>query len=513
MKHRDSRFRATRKSILIFASIFATAMWSGFTTAQANQTAETAGETQINAKATVARFAGVNRYATAAEVSEKTFSPGVNTVFIANGNFFADGLSGGPAAAHLQSPLITIPGTTVPTVVKKELKRLTPKNIIILGGTSVVSSKVETLLNTYTTGTVKRISGSNRYATSANITKLWNNPVDTVYVASGTRFPDALSGGAAAAAANVPLLLTNPAVLPQETTTTLRTLTPANVVIVGGTAAVSDAVRNSINTVLPDANITRVGGQNRYETSAKLIETREPSTVVEPVMLASGVMFPDALAAVPAAVAAGAVFTITQPTCLPRQIAEAVNSEEVTHFALVGGPNVLADSVVTIICGPKVGVDTGTGVQTGQNELKPGNESIAAVEKEVHQRIQKIRADHQLPAYKTSTCLTKYAQSHSRWVAKNQNMAPPYSQEANAAGRPKPHEVCQEFFVETHMVYASDCPNVAERMVKVMMEEPAIRDMILDKRVGKDGAVWTGVGVARDINGKWYVTTMPSRKV
>lgn len=72
-------------------------------------------------------------------------------------------------------------------------------------------------------------------------------------VATGTAFPDALSGGAYEASIGQPLLLTDPAALPSPVADLLKSdfsnaylPGPRSVAIFGGASAVSDAVRDEI---------------------------------------------------------------------------------------------------------------------------------------------------------------------------------------------------------------------------------------------------------------------------
>jgi hypothetical protein len=73
-----------------------------------------------------------------------------------------------------------------------------------------------------------------------------------VGVASGTAFPDALSGGAFQAHFGGPIVLTDPRVLPTSTSTYLTaaktTLVTTN--IFGGTTALSVTVQTAIGTAL-----------------------------------------------------------------------------------------------------------------------------------------------------------------------------------------------------------------------------------------------------------------------
>ena len=89
-----------------------------------------------------------------------------------------------------------------------------------------------------------RLSGADRYATAADVSReLWGAPenVATVYLASGEGFADALAIGPSTYA-DGPLLLTRRDELPAATAEEMQRLAPCSVVVVGGTAAVSDAV-------------------------------------------------------------------------------------------------------------------------------------------------------------------------------------------------------------------------------------------------------------------------------
>jgi len=101
--------------------------------------------------AAVRRVAGPDRFATAAEISEDTFVLSPDTVFVANGLGFPDALAGAPAAIWSDAPLLLVTTDTVPTATRKELERIGPSQIVILGGTAVVSDAVAAQLETYIT--------------------------------------------------------------------------------------------------------------------------------------------------------------------------------------------------------------------------------------------------------------------------------------------------------------------------------------------------------------------------
>ena len=101
---------------------------------------------------TVTRLSGMDRYETSAAISAVNFNPGVPVAYITTGLGFPDALSGAPVAGIKGGPILLVPGTTIPAAIATELTRLGPANIVILGGTGVVSAAVATQLDAYTAG-------------------------------------------------------------------------------------------------------------------------------------------------------------------------------------------------------------------------------------------------------------------------------------------------------------------------------------------------------------------------
>ena len=155
----------------------------------------------------VERLSGLDRYSTAVAISASEFSPGVPVAYVATGLDFPDALSAVPVAGAAGGPILLVPGTTIPGSVASELNRLNPDSIVVLGGTAVVSSQVETQLAAYTNGSVTRIAGADRFATAAALSSSNFSSADTVYIATGLSFPDALAGGPLGAVKGGPILL------------------------------------------------------------------------------------------------------------------------------------------------------------------------------------------------------------------------------------------------------------------------------------------------------------------
>lgn len=143
---------------------------------------------------------------------------------------------------------------------------------------------------------VSRIAGEDRIGTSIEISKAMFNESDNVVLASGFNFADALSAGQLAAALNAPLILSSDQ-LDTRTSDEIAKLKPKNIYIVGGETALSSNIEESVKSVVNDINIERLKGNDRYETSVKVMEKTKEFVDAEYLLIASGKNFPDALSA------------------------------------------------------------------------------------------------------------------------------------------------------------------------------------------------------------------------
>ncbi|MFI5262389.1 MAG: cell wall-binding repeat-containing protein, partial [Candidatus Limnocylindrales bacterium] len=142
--------------------------------------------------AAITRLAGTDRFATAAATSAATDPVGVATVVVADGLAFPDALAGAAAAGHLHGPLLLVTPTSIPPATALELVRLHPGGIIVLGSEASVGDAVLGALAAFTTGSVTRRAGADRYATAVALSTATYPSATTVYLADGLAFPDAL---------------------------------------------------------------------------------------------------------------------------------------------------------------------------------------------------------------------------------------------------------------------------------------------------------------------------------
>ncbi|WP_308798340.1 cell wall-binding repeat-containing protein [Agromyces silvae] len=201
---------------------------------------------------TVQRIAGVDRFATAVELSKSSTHFGTPVVYLANGLNFPDALAAGPTANVRNGViLLTIPDR-LPDVVAAELTRLRPETIVVLGGETNVSTAIEAELRSITSASVVRVAGVDRFETAVQLSESTFSPgADIAYVASGMNFPDALSANAAAGGR--PVLLTIPDRLPDVVVEELTRLRPAKIVVLGGDTTVSTQVA---------AELARIGAED-----------------------------------------------------------------------------------------------------------------------------------------------------------------------------------------------------------------------------------------------------------
>lgn len=209
------------------------------------------------------RIAGSNRYETSAAVARAinvmakgSYKP--TRAFFARGDNFPDALAVGPVAAGAMAPVLLVPSTSVPATISAVVDDLNITSGVIVGGTNVVSSGVQGTLESLMAANgadphpIERWYGADRYATAAAVIEggleaRWID-LDTLGVATGLNFPDALGGGAAMACYGSPLLLTAPTSVPASVNTflTAHEYEVGRMDVFGGTTVVSDTVKNAI---------------------------------------------------------------------------------------------------------------------------------------------------------------------------------------------------------------------------------------------------------------------------
>lgn len=202
--------------------------------------------------ATVTRITGADRYDTAAQLSTATFSNGAPVAYVATGYDYPDALAAA-AAAGGRGPVLLARTSGLSGSALTELRRLHTSSIVVVGGSHAVSDPAFlAIAAAIPDASLSRMSGADRFETAAAVagrTFGSGAAASIVYLATGQNYPDALTA-AAAAGGHGPVLLVTRDQAPGSTMTALRTLNAGQLVLVGGTNAVSAATETQIRSAV-----------------------------------------------------------------------------------------------------------------------------------------------------------------------------------------------------------------------------------------------------------------------
>jgi len=195
------------------------------------------------------RLYGEDRYATAIEIC-KALPGDSDRLFVVSGENYPDALSVSPVAGICRAPIVfsNSKGELTPQAIQY-ISQSGFSRAYVIGGRNSVGQSVEQALRDLGIGSVERISGSNRYETSAGVYRTFRHLFDAgrISFAVGTNYPDALAGSVYSAAVGAPILLvenggTN---IPAEQALTDRSI--AKAVIYGDKGVLSD---NTVKYIL-----------------------------------------------------------------------------------------------------------------------------------------------------------------------------------------------------------------------------------------------------------------------
>ncbi|HEY3923217.1 MAG TPA: cell wall-binding repeat-containing protein [Acidothermaceae bacterium] len=220
-------------------------------------------------------------------------------------------------------------------------------------------------------GATTREGGADRYGTAA---LLFNNefgagvvapqtPATIAVIASGVNYPDALSANYLAGINSTGVLLTDPNVLPSPTQQILSNGKITTVYIVGGTAAVSQNVQNSIAALknpTSGLNLTviRIAGSDRYQTNEQVdLSTGVTSTTATTAIVVTGENFADALSVGPIVANNHYPLVLTPSAALGTAASATLTALGITHADIAGGTSAVSTSVETAITALGVTID------------------------------------------------------------------------------------------------------------------------------------------------------------
>ncbi|WP_019849847.1 cell wall-binding repeat-containing protein [Desulfitobacterium sp. PCE1] len=187
----------------------------------------------------------------------------------------------------------------------------------------------------------QRICGIDRYRTSVAISQeTFPQGSACAILVTGENFPDALSAAPLAQKYNAPILLTSSKTLDLYTKAEIKRLGAENIIIIGGTGAVSQGIEESLKS--KGISVRRIEGTSRYETSLAI--AKELGNFKE-FFVCTGENFPDALSAAAVAASEGMPVLLTPSNNLPERFLEFIEDHDPTQPYVVGGTGVISNHV------------------------------------------------------------------------------------------------------------------------------------------------------------------------
>ncbi|MCC0640657.1 MULTISPECIES: N-acetylmuramoyl-L-alanine amidase [unclassified Clostridioides] len=291
--------------------------------------------------APITELTGSDRYETAVKISKEGWKNGSDKVVIINGDVSIDGIISTPLATTYNAPILLVEKNSVPASVKAELKRLNPKDIIIIGDDNSISKTTANQIKSTVSASQTRLNGSNRYETSLLIAKEIdkNHDVDKVYItnANGGEV-DALTIAAKAGQDKQPIILSDKDSLTNDTYKWLQSEDLQNAYFIGGPQMLSTNVINKINDITKDSvTKNRVYGADRHETNANVIKTFYTEDELEAVLVAKSDVLVDALAAGPLAASLKSPILITPKTYVSAYHKDNLEAKSANKVYKIGG--------------------------------------------------------------------------------------------------------------------------------------------------------------------------------
>ncbi|MDR3600682.1 MAG: cell wall-binding repeat-containing protein [Desulfosporosinus sp.] len=227
------------------------------------------------------RIAGLDRYDTSVQIAKALGS--TKGAFVTTGLDFPDALSAAPVAAAQGMPILLVPPDTLPATTQAYLKSSKIPNLYALNGSNELS---DNLVNQLPNAEI--ISGNDLYERNSNLIKRFadNLNFDSVYVATGSDYPDALAASALAQKYQAPVFLLPKDGVPDSVATLLGSKLVHDLTIVGGEAAISAQTASRLQSlpaqiVSVDAITDSVADKQKYQLPKTVPATLSDNSQVQ----------------------------------------------------------------------------------------------------------------------------------------------------------------------------------------------------------------------------------------
>lgn len=314
------------------------------------------------APASFSTVAGETQFDTAVAQSKAAFSSSKWAIVVGSKGW-SDALAASGLAGALDCPILYTDAKSLTGVTAKELSRLGVENVLVLGGTAAVSDGAFAQLGK--SYSVQRLGGTSLYDTQMAIyeygmaNNLWAK--DTLFVATGRSFADALSVAPVAYKQKAPIFLIDSS---SDFTDAQRASLLAGArlgyfkrtVIIGGTVVVDSKAEGFATFISALSSgsgnsCVRLAGQSAYDTNASVASwaVGNAGMTWDKVAIASGVVPYDALAGAPLQAKRGSVIILVGSAPSVSVDALAKHSSSVKSVTYFGGTGIIKPAMRTYV--------------------------------------------------------------------------------------------------------------------------------------------------------------------
>ena len=196
---------------------------------------------------------------------------------------------------------------------------------------------------------VTRLAGANRYETASIISSKMYTKADTVIIATGMTYHDALVAVPLASAYNAPLLLSTEKHITAQTEAEIKRLKAKNIIVISTSGAIGANAKAELKAL--KLNVTYIEGKTCFETAAKTAKALQTKTKKAPqtIFFATDSAYADALSVSPvAAIKNAPIIYLKNTGSLDKATASYLRSVKgsVKNAYIIGGDGVISNAMM-----------------------------------------------------------------------------------------------------------------------------------------------------------------------
>ena len=287
-------------------------------------------------------------------IADGNFATGGSVVVSTSGGYW-DALAASGLAGTTSAPVVLTSATTLSSQAKAELTNLAPTTVYITGGTSAISSAVESSIKSLLpSATVTRLGGNGATDTADLICGAGSGWSTTCIIATCDSFQDALSIAPYSYWSKSPIFLTSPTtdVLSDSTLAQIKAGGFTSAVIVGGTSAVSSTVPTQLaDAGLSTSSISRLWGEGAYDTAEDIAEWEIAQGMSANMLgVATGESYYDALSGASLCGSNGSLLVLAaagHTACISGVVTD--NASSITSCYIFGGPAAVPTTIYSAL--------------------------------------------------------------------------------------------------------------------------------------------------------------------